>query len=149
MRQVSDFMRLRLGEQRFIALVGIVLIISGLFFLLFALKHRPNFINILVFTLVLIVGLALCWRIKIPIERVHILEYGILGWLAGRDLFGKKGNVRGIIFACAFAAFIGILDEAFQAILPYRYFDVRDIVFNGLGGVWGVSLYWLGRVPLR
>ena len=74
------------------------------------------------------------------------MEYGVLGWLAGKDLISKQKMLRGIILTCIFIAFIGILDEGFQAILPYRVFDLRDIGFNILGGVWGTVLYLLGKV---
>jgi VanZ family protein len=97
----------------------------------------------------LIGGSIFVWQMKIPIERIHILEYGILGWFAGRDLVGKEKKIWGILLALIFVGLIGVLDEVFQAILPYRYFDLRDVGFNELGGVWGVVMYLLGTYPLK
>jgi VanZ family protein len=35
---------------------------------------------------------------------------------------------------------IGILDELFQAVLPNRVGDIRDVVINSIGVAWGVLL---------
>ena len=83
------------------------------------------------------------YELKIPAERIHILEYGLLGWLAGRDLIKTNKKTKGSILACLMIGMVGILDEVFQAVLPYRYFDMRDIMFNSLGGSWGIVLYIL------
>ena len=80
---------------------------------------------------------------KIPVEQIHIFEYAVLGWFATRDLIKVNKKIKGIILACLFTIIVGILDEAFQAVLPYRYYEIRDIVFNILGGTWGIILYLL------
>ena len=108
-----------------------------------AIKKRTIFLNILLFGIVLTIGMVLAWQIKIPEERIHILEYAILGWFAGRDLIKTNKKIKGAILACIFCTIVGILDEIFQAILPYRVYDLRDIVFNSLGGAWGLILYLL------
>lgn len=119
-------------------------VIFALSFLIsLAIKKRTIFLNILLFGIVLTIGMVLAWQIKIPEEKIHILEYAILGWFAGRDLIKTNKKIKGAILACIFCTIVGILDEIFQAILPYRVYDLRDIVFNSLGGAWGVILYLL------
>ncbi len=143
MRQVMSFIKAHTGERGFIVLMGLTLVILGLAFLIFVIRKSSDFIKTSMFIMILITGLALAWQIKIPQERIHIFEYAILGWFALRDLIKTNKKLKGAILACIFAAVVGILDETFQWILPYRVFDLRDIAFNVLGGVWGVVLYFL------
>ena len=84
-----------------------------------------------------------CWQLKIPEEKIHLLEFAVLGWFASRDLVKNNRKVKGVIFALAFTLMVGVLDEVFQGILPYRYFQWCDIGFNSAGGVWGIILYLL------
>ena len=147
MSQLLDFIRAHIGEFSLTILIGLILIGTGLAFLIFTIRENPDLIRVSATILILIVGLVLAWQIRLLAERIHILEYGILGWFAGRDLIKREKRVRGIILAGIFSALIGVFDEAFQAILPYRFFDLRDIGFNTLGGVWGVILYLLGSAP--
>ena len=143
MRQAIDLAKGCIGEESFTIVIGLIIGILGLAFLIFITRKSPHVIKTLVFAVVLIVGIVLAYQMKFPAEKIHILEYGMLGWLAGRDLIKKGGKLRGIISACLFTLFIGCLDELFQKVLPYRVFDIRDIVFNGLGGIWGICLYLL------
>ena len=142
-RQIADFAKANLGEKGFTVLLEAIFVISVLSFLIFIIKKSSNFIKIIVFITVLTIGIVLAWQIKIAIEKIHILEYAILGWSAGRDLIKTNKKIKGAILACIFCIIVGILDERFQAILPYRVYDLRDIVFNSLGGAWGVILYLL------
>ncbi len=147
MRQLMDFTKLYTGEKGFIILIGLLSLIAGLSFLIWTLKAKPGLIRILGVAIVLTIGLLFAWQIKIVAERIHILEYGVLGWFVSRDLIAKNRGVKkfkGIIYASLFAAVAGVIDEAFQAVLPYRYWDLRDILFNSLGGIWGISLYLVG-----
>ncbi len=79
-------------------------------------------------------------------EKLHIVEYGILGYLALKDLFGMDRGISGnIIYALCFVALIGSLDEGFQWILPYRVFEVRDIVTNVVSGTLGIIQFLIYR----
>jgi glycopeptide antibiotics resistance protein len=145
MRQLSDFLKTHIGEAGFILTIGLILAGAGLAFFIFTIRHNPGLIKGTGIILLLITGLVLAWQIRIPVERIHILEYGVLGWFAGRDLIRKDTKVRGIILASIFTVIIGTFDELFQLILPYRFFDLRDIGFNTLGGAWGIVLYLLSH----
>ncbi|NQT23346.1 MAG: VanZ family protein [Candidatus Omnitrophica bacterium] len=72
-------------------------------------------------------------------EKIHILEYGVLGFLALKDLFkGNRPFLMNIVFALFFIALVGVLDEGFQWVLPYREFEVKDIITNILSGFLGM-----------
>jgi hypothetical protein len=179
-RQAMNFFKAYAGEKGFVILVGIILLLSGIVFLSFVFRRISNGIKAGVFVLVVIGGLIFAWQIAIPEEKIHVLEYGMLGWLATRDLMRLRffrgvekekicsrinperspefacpersrrieGRSRRVIdskftrlfAACVFCITVGILDEVFQGILPYRYFQWSDIMLNSLGGIWGVIL---------
>lgn len=75
-------------------------------------------------------------------EKTHVLTYGLLGYLALRDLGGncKKWHFKGILFAIAFVALVSAADELFQGILPYRYCEFRDFISNIISGSFGMAL---------
>jgi len=138
-----DFVKAIIGEQGFVFLIGAVGVVFLLSFLILIIKKGSSFIKILIVIVVLIVGMWLTWQLKITEEKIHILEFALLGWLASRDLVKSNRKVRGIILALAFTITVGILDEVFQGILPYRYFQWSDIGLNSAGGFWGIGLYLL------
>lgn len=77
-------------------------------------------------------------------ERAHVVEYGILGWLAMRDLSEENKNILiNILCAFIFVLIIGSLDEGFQKLLPWRVFEVRDIATNVSSGILGIILFIL------
>ena len=91
--------------------------------------------------LVFLAGLAGSLALKIPEERIHLLEFGLLGILAPASLGGKNGGGN-YLRALLFIFLVGLLDEGFQWLLPDRVGDWRDVFFNSLGGIWGIALYW-------
>ena len=141
MRQAMDICKVYIGKKGFAILVGVALILAAVFFLNFLIRKKMKLKRKLLVFLLLAGGLILSWQIKLPQERIHILEYAVLGWFFSRDLRVVDKNKRNFIFVCLFCVVVGIVDELFQAILPYRVFDTRDILFNGLGGVFGGLLY--------
>jgi len=141
LKQVMDFIKGVTGEGGFLALMrgaGVIFLVS---FLILIIRKRPSFLKCLIFIAVLIVGMWFCWQLKIPEEKIHLLEFALLGWLTSRDLIKPGRKIKGVIFALAFTFTVGILDEVFQGVLPYRYFQWCDIGFNSAGGLWGVILY--------
>lgn len=72
-------------------------------------------------------------------EKLHVLEYGILGYLALRDLSKRdKKALRNIIYAVGFVLLVTSLDEGFQYFLPYRVGEMRDVVTNIISGFLGI-----------
>ncbi|MDP2939835.1 MAG: VanZ family protein [Candidatus Omnitrophota bacterium] len=142
-RQVMNYIKANFGEKGFAVLIGSVFIISFSLFLFFIIKNSFNFLKTLLEISLLFLGLILTWQIKLPEEKIHILEYAVLGWFSCRDLIKVNLRTKGTILASVFCIAIGLLDEIFQAILPYRFFQFRDIALNSLGGSWGVILYSL------
>ena len=74
-----------------------------------------------------------------PEEKLHFLEYGLLGGmvyaacrLRARRLgpSGPGGDALAAAQAVVLAGLAGLGDEVIQGVLPNRFFDTRDIVFN-------------------
>lgn len=101
-------------------------------------QRRPGLREALVF---LGFGLALGAAVLLaerPEEKLHFLEYGFLGVLvfhaarARAERLGR-GKVNAVLSAVVLAGLAGWGDEGIQALLPNRYYDPRDIVWNLLG----------------
>lgn len=95
------------------------------------------------------VGFALAiimtvWFSLIPIDEIpaanrisdsamHFIGYAVLGFLSvASGLRWQAGSA--VVFA------LGVVLELIQGLVGYRYFEIKDIVVNGLGTVVGVLL---------
>lgn len=76
-------------------------------------------------------------------EKTHILTYGLLGFLAARDLIdGRRGERPfGVWATIAFLVVVSAADEGLQYILPYRFGEVKDFLTNVMSGFLGMGLY--------
>lgn len=73
--------------------------------------------------------------LELPEEQVHFIEYGILSALVYVAITHDINN-RSIYFLSSLIVFVfGTGDEVIQWILPNRFFDIRDIVMNGIAGI--------------
>lgn len=82
---------------------------------------------------------AVVWPMESPEEKLHFVEYGAVGVLAFFALplawrEGKRFVVAALVTGAA-----GWVDEGIQALLPSRYYDLRDVGFNALAGVLALS----------
>jgi len=75
---------------------------------------------------------------EMPVERIHLLEYGAVGVLAHRALRHSFAGVQRAILAVLIAFNVGLGDEMIQGWLPRRFYDTKDITVNGLAGLLGV-----------
>jgi len=140
-----NFLEKNLGKTYFEVMVGIFFVVGVIGFILYVKRLRLNRIRLLALVGVLSVGVLFAWRLDILVERVHILEYGLLGWLACRDMMEGERRTRGIIFSALIVLAVGVGDELFQWWLPDRYGEMRDVTFNQLGGMWGIALFLVSR----
>ena len=128
-----------LRERNLLAAVSIsvlALVIGGLAFVWS--KRRPDWREIGV---VLAVAFAY-WMVGVRIEsweeRTHLVEYGIIAALIHQALLERVRNGSSLsapaAITVATTAVLGLLDESIQALIPNRFFDVRDIFFNAFTG---------------
>ncbi|MBF0107774.1 MAG: VanZ family protein [Magnetococcales bacterium] len=92
----------------------------------------------LALVLLVIAGLTALTITTNPDERVHFVQYAILGMLLfnAHPPRGRQGFADLMIMV----ALAGLLDEFFQFLLPDRYFDLRDAFMDVMGGAVGLGL---------
>jgi len=152
--QVGSFISEKLGKPYFELLIGVLFLLAAAGLVLYVKRAGLGKTKLLIFLAVFVAGFLFAWHLDILVERIHLLEYGILGWLAIRDnLRVEKPIIKISIFSALFILGISIVDETFQWWLPYRVGDVRDVVFNEVGGLWGMSLFLIiaadWKIPAR
>src|SRR3989338_2774538 len=73
-------------------------------------------------------------------EKVHLIEYGFLGYLVLRAFRESRLVKTRYICVIFIIAIVGYLDEVIQGLLPNRVYDVSDIYLNIISGLLGLIL---------
>ena len=128
-------------SKELLNLLSLVLSIS--FFLMLSIwiykkKYKVNQFLLIISPLILLTYFSL--SLDVWVERIHFIEYGVLGLLISRAV-----NIRTFkesIATCCLITLIGVVDEIIQWYLPNRVGDIRDVTMNSFGGLSGL---WLGR----
>jgi hypothetical protein len=144
-RQLMEFATSYIGKGGFKILICSIFIALALIFFIIEAKRLANPVSIFVMLALLAIILFYVWKIKLPQVRMHILMYAVVGWLATRDATKPGRTWRAIITAWLFAAIAGTSEELLQKMLPYRVFEVSDIIYNIKGVTIGVVLYLIGQ----
>ncbi len=71
-------------------------------------------------------------KLKQPSEALHFVQYGLLGLLAFRAVSHHVPDR--LAYGCAFVLclLVGTVDEILQWLTPGRFWDVRDLLHNGV-----------------
>jgi len=145
MRTITNNLRDALGESAFnlgivVVLAVIALSIAG--YIIYALasgRLGPKRLPALLLWFV-VAGVVFLYLGHIPIERIHLAQYGLVGVLGWRGLRPfLKGNSL-LIGAILLSAAFGSLDEVTQEFLPMRVFDYRDIAVNAIAATAGIGI---------
>ncbi len=127
-------------------LVGATIVTHGV-------KARPGGMEIAVALGVTVAYLLVFFRMASPVERSHLIEYGVVAVFIYAALAERASNGRRVplppLLAILATAALGLLDECIQAFIPTRVFDPQDILFNLLAGTMAVAasvaLAWARR----
>ena len=119
------------------------LVLSVSFFLMLSIwiynkKYKVNQFLLIISPLLLLTYFSL--SLDVWVERIHFIEYAVLGLLISRAVNVK--TLQGIIYTGCLVTLIGAVDEIIQWFLPNRVGDMRDVFMNSVGGLSGL---WLGR----
>lgn len=110
------------------ALVGATIILH-------AFRTRPGKTELTVLLGIIAVYVLFFLRLGLP-ERSHLMEYSVLAIFVHKAITERANNGKRIpnpaIVAFLITLLIGVVDECIQLVLPYRVFDMLDIVFNGI-----------------
>jgi len=128
-------------SKELLNLLSLVLSIS--FFLLLSVwiynkKYKAKQFLLIISPLLLLTFLSL--SLDVWVERIHFIEYAVLGLLISRAVDVR--TLSGIIYTGCLITLIGAVDEIIQWFLPNRVGDMRDVFMNSVGGLSGL---WLGR----
>ena len=128
-------------SKELLNLLSLVLSIS--FFLLLSVwiynkKYKAKQFLLIISPLLLLTYLSL--SLDVWVERIHFIEYAVLGLLISRTVDVR--TLSGIIYTSCLITLIGAVDEIIQWFLPNRVGDMRDVFMNSVGGLSGL---WLGR----
>ncbi|MEM8931757.1 MAG: VanZ family protein, partial [Acidobacteriota bacterium] len=82
------------------------------------------------------------------VEKVHIVQYGLLALLFYRALAGTRREGEGedvagptrLVLPILWASLVGLLDESTQGFFQMRTGDIRDVAINALSSVSGLLL---------
>jgi 4-amino-4-deoxy-L-arabinose transferase-like glycosyltransferase len=102
-------------------------------------------------------------RFELPEERLHFLEYGIVGGLVYTALLerqratsvgsaepsGGGSKLRPAVLAFLITGAAGWIDEGIQEILPNRFYDLRDVAMNAAAGALAVFSIWIVGLATR
>ena len=128
-------------SKELLNLLSLVLSIS--FFLLLSVwiynkKYKAKQFLLIISPLLLLTYLSL--SLDVWVERIHFIEYAVLGLLISRTVDVRTLNR--IIYTGCLITMLGAVDEIIQWFLPNRVGDMRDVFMNSVGGLSGL---WLGR----
>ena len=121
--------------------ISVVLTVS--FFLMLSVwiykkKYKSKQFLLIISPLLLLTYLSI--SLDVWVERIHFVEYAILGLLISRAV--NVINPQRLIYTFCLVSLIGAVDEIIQWFLPNRVGDMRDVFMNSVGGLSGL---WLGR----
>ncbi len=151
MPQVWSLLRTYTGEA--IRHVGIVaVVVFALAVVVSIWRTRANY------TLTrygLLLGLAVVYAYllsafaQFPAERLHLVEYGFMGYMFLRALRIDLPTGWAYAVAWGIAVLVGIGDECIQLVLPQRFFEVKDIQLNGVSAGLGLCVVRLVETARR
>jgi hypothetical protein len=119
-----------------------VMVMVGTTIVIHAIKTKPSKTE-----LTLIIGLIAVYtmfvlRLGMP-ERSHLMEYSVLAIFVHKAILERKVQGKPIrtpaLVAFLITFSIGVLDECIQILLPDRYFDPEDIIFNGMAAFMAIG----------
>jgi len=70
---------------------------------------------------------------------LHLCEFGLLTFLIFFGFFSKVKSP----YLLTVSFFYALLDEIHQFFVPYRYFDIYDLIIDSIGVVFGFIAYLL------
>lgn len=130
-------------------LTGLILV--GLTITLLGVSQKTTSIQVGTVIGVSTVYLLIFLRLEIPQDRTHLIEYGILASLIYLALNERKINqptkLPIAFMAMIFSSIAGTIDEFLQLLVPNRYFDLNDILFNTLASCF--SIFVVGILKKR
>jgi len=145
-----EFLVTRYGEGVFAVItfaIGGVAVAFILGFMIIRNREKRLLPYIALITIVLFLRYVMRHWITIPVEQIHFIEYGLVGFLSFNAL---RRHLRGwgLITAAIFLTYLfGMVDECIQGLLANRVGEQRDMYWNGLAGLLALGIITLSIRP--
>lgn len=122
---------------------------AGMVWLVF--RDRRNRSVAVVLTLIgaAIVYACVIYPMDSPEEKIHFIEYGVVGLLADAASPASWSPRKRFLLCELFVVAAGWTDEGIQGLLPNRYYDLRDVAFNAAAGVMALTVLAVLRLVTR
>ncbi len=88
----------------------------------------------------LVYFLLLKYQCHNPAERFHLIEYGVLAYLAYRAFRLDFSETKAYVLSFLLSSGFGFFDEIVQYILPNRVYETRDAMTNALAAAVGLMV---------
>ncbi len=139
-RPLLNFLKSLIGTSFSLWVNGVLTMVGVAMFTFFWMHKTLNRRQWTTLLGVCLIVAVIVGRIPIPEERVHLLEYAGLGYLIACALEPRLRNILLYNRALGLVFLIGFGDELIQGMLPSRVFDLRDVLFNAVGGIAGIII---------
>lgn len=148
---LQSFLRRSLSTRNYVLLFGVgVLIAVGLAIAIAFFRIRERRASRLaLLAIALVVGGGYMWLNGTPypevnaVERVHFVEYGLIGFLFYR-VWREAGDPSIVILPLLAGFLVGTLDEFLQWFIPFRVGEAHDVFLNvvsiGCGLLFAIAL---------
>lgn len=146
MRQVWEFLGKAFGQNNVKIFCILLFLATAILIITHIIRFHFSTLRIIVNLTVIIFAFIFAWRQPFFTERMHILEYGLLGWIAVRDFSKSKPPLEAVLFTILFVFLVGSIDEFFQKLLPYRVDEIRDVITNIISGALGIILFQCHKI---
>jgi hypothetical protein len=129
-RPIANYLR-DSGMLRIAVAIAFVLSAAMFLTLIFRDPRRRTQRFVLALIGIAIVYAAAILPMESPEEKIHFIEYGVVALLAYEAFPVRRRYLTAAVFVLA----AGWIDEGIQALLPSRYYDLRDVAFNAAAGL--------------
>ena len=142
-RPLADWLRQRHLLRAAILILFVVVVAAVLRWVLARAPGRRELATLALFGALYMLAL---WPVRMPEERFHLIEYGLLAGLVYAALLERqrpgaamRWSASRAALAVLLAGIAGWLDEGIQYLLPNRHYDWLDVALNLLAAVLAVG----------
>ena len=136
MRPILNFLKGSLDEA-FSPAVYILLFFIALGVIALFITQRKGWKSLVMLFGILGVTAFILPLIKYPEERIHFLEYAVLGIMLYLALRESIQGRKVFVYIPVIIFLVGLGDEIIQGMLPNRVYQFTDVLLNFLGGILG------------
>jgi len=116
-------------------------LITAGFLPLWWLARKISRLRLVAFIGIVLISFIFLLQMEIPEERIHLLQYGILGYLCATAVYSSLKGAFAFVCVLLMGTFIGLGDEIIQGFLPSRVFDWWDVSYNFAGVFLGSIIF--------